>query len=170
MKVKVVGVLSIVLLMLCSNLKGQQVEKFQTMYIFNISKYIEWPQSSIGNNYVIGVLSKKSKIIPELNKLASSKKLFNRTIQIEVYNSVSEIGTCNILFVPKSEKVDDIVDVALKKNILIITEKKGEIENGSAINFLLVNNKLYFEVDVKQINSCGLKMDNSLKTLAYKVH
>jgi hypothetical protein len=49
---------------------------------------------------------------------------------------------------------------------LVITEKKGALNEGSAINFVIVDNKLKFELKVSNATKNGLKVSSNLETMA----
>jgi len=147
-----------------------QIEKFQVAYIYNFTKFVEWPASDVGNSFVIGVLDKNAKIIPELKTLASSKKIVNKPIEIKVFGSVAEISNCNMLFVPVDADVSAAVAKTSGKSILVISNKTDAIRSGSAINFIMAGSKLQFELRTANATSRGLKVNSSLKNLASKVY
>lgn len=148
-----------------------QIAKFQSAYIFNFSRYIEWPKEFQTGNFVIGVLGINEGVTTELKKIESSQKVFGRTVEIKVFASVEAITLCPILFIPESQS-DKIEAVSAKaaKGVLIISNKSGGIKKGSAINFVLVDNKLKFELKKATALAKGLKVSPDLEKLAYKTY
>jgi hypothetical protein len=146
-----------------------QKEKYQSLFIYNFTKYIKWPDSYNSGKFVIGVIG-KSNILESLNAMASSKKktVNDAVIEVKIYGSVDEIGNCNILFV--TENVVDILgqieNQTADKPILIITETPGMATKGSVINFVENNGKIKFELNQSKASSLGLVVSGSLASLA----
>jgi len=152
-----------------------EVEEYsaKAAFIYNFTKFVEWQDNSLNttSTFNIGVLG-DSPITGPLNDLASSKKINNKKINIIRYNSASEIINCHILFIPESASPDLVrssVQSASVKNTLIISERKGQLDNGSAINFLIVNNKIKFEVNLNSLNKNNIKASSQLLKLAVNI-
>ena len=71
-------------------------------------------------------------------------------------------------FIDRSKSGEfDAINTKMKgKGTLIITDKNGLGEKGSAINFKTVDNKLKFELNQKAIETSNLKVSGSLTSLA----
>ena len=148
-----------------------QIEKLQAFFIYNFTKYIEWPPDYQAGNFDILVLG-NSAIDTHLKDIASSKKVGNQTIIIKRISSVNEISKCHIVFISK-EKSDELPNVISRigsNSILIITEKNGLASMGSAINFVIVNDKQKFELNKRNVTKYGLKISNQIDALAIIVN
>ena len=97
-----------------------QSEKFQALFIYNFTKYIEWPTNN-NQEFVIGVLGNDI-IMNELKKVASNKKVGNQNIIVKTFTNKEEVATCNIVYIPsnKSNKLNEIIAKA-NDNTLIVT-------------------------------------------------
>ncbi|RLD62288.1 MAG: YfiR family protein [Bacteroidetes bacterium] len=159
--------LLISLFILISLSSKAQIPKLQSIFIYNFTKYIEWPASYKSGDFTIGVIG-QTPLTKELNNLAKSKKAGSQTISIKKFNKVSEIDKCNILFIPKnkSNELSNILNKLNGKSTLIITEKKGMAKQGAGINFVIVNNKQKFELNKANITKYKLKISPSLINLA----
>lgn len=146
-----------------------QVAKLQSVFIYNFTKYIDWPASYAGGDFVIGVLG-DSPIITELNNMASQRKVGNQAIEVKKFNSPSEITKCHILFIPanQSENFDQAKQKIGNNNFstLLITEKEGMASQGAAINFVIRNNKQKFELKASNASQYGLQISSKLEALA----
>lgn len=146
-----------------------QKEKYQSLFIYNFSKYIKWPDSYNSGKFVIGVIG-DSPIINSINSMASTKKKTSDglVIEVKVCESVDEIGDCNILFV--SENVVGMlsqIDVQIgTKPVLVITDMPGMATQGSVINFVENDGKILFELNTAKASSRGLIVSGSLSSLA----
>jgi hypothetical protein len=171
MKSKILFILSFVF-MLSSVKVFSQTEKLHAMYIFNFLPEIEWPKESRGPNVTIAVLGSNEAVVGELQKTTNGKKVGNRPIVITYFNSVNDISNCDILFVPPKQtaKLGKAIEKAGSQNTLVISSAPNGIELGAAINFVVLNNKLNFEVKPSNAQKNKVKISSSLIQLASKVH
>jgi len=144
-----------------------QYARLQSGYIYNFCKYIEWEEAYQTGDFIIGVIG-DSPIIPELRKLASAKKINNQKIVIREYANANEILQCHIIFIPK-DKSNNIKEIKNKVSsfcTLLISEKKGLAKAGSAINFVIIDGKLKFELNKSNATKYGIKVSSTLESLA----
>ena len=144
-----------------------QVPKLQSVFIYNFTKYIDWPAEYKTGNFVVGVLGDAT-ITRELQKMARTKKAGTQTIEIKTFKTVADVSKCHILFIPssKSSFISQIAKKVGAKSTLIIGEKEGLTRNGAAINFVLKDNKQKFELSKKNAAKHKLKVSSSLEKLA----
>ena len=159
-----------IIFLCCSVEVKAQKEKYHSIFIYNFSKYVKWPDSKNSGNFVIGVYG-KSEIEQTLKGMASAKKVNGQTIEIEILSSKDGIDRCHIIYVPedKSKEFEEIKAAIGDKPVLIVTDKPGLAEKGAAINFVKVDGKIKFELNEKIAESHGLKVSSSLSSLAIKV-
>jgi hypothetical protein len=145
-----------------------QVEKFEALYIYNLCNYVEWPDNTIGNEFVISVVG-NNKVISYLEQTVKGKKIQNKPIIVKVVNSAADANGSQIVFVP-SESSDKIKSYAQTvKNALIISHSDGATDMGAGINFFMQSNKLKFDLYQGNIASKNLKISGKLKELASSV-
>jgi hypothetical protein len=148
------------------------VSKIKVMFLYNFTKYIEWPQDYKQGDFVIGILGGGSdNVKKELEKLATTKKAGIQNIVIKTFASVGDIEKCHMLFIPesKSAMLDDAMAKCRKTSTLIVTEKDGLAKRGSAINFVVKDNKQNFELNKDNIDKYNLNVSSSLLSLAIPI-
>lgn len=167
---KITGVVAF--LMVVYSLSAQtSINKAQAMFIYNFTRLIEWPANYKTGPFVIGVYGSTS-TFDELESYCSNKAVGSQTISIKKFASISEIGVCHILFVPlnKAKELAEIQGNMNAKSTLIISEKSGAIESGAAINFLIIGDKLKFEIKPANATAKKINMSSKLNEMAYKVY
>ena len=158
------------------SLFGQQLDKNNTnakvkaVFIYNFTKYFEWPNNSKSSNFIITVIGDLP-LYNELKQMAIAKKAGNQGFEIRTATTVEEAEKSHILFIGSnySNLLGDATIKLKDKNILIITEKQGLAKQGSAINFVVVNNKQKFELNKKNAEKHGLSVSSSLEKLAIPI-
>ena len=154
-----------------SNMSYSQmgIPKAQAMFIFNFCRLIEWPASYRTGTFKIAVLG-SSAVADELEVYTRGKKIGSQEIQIIRFKSPEEINSCHILFVPfaRSKQLTEISSAcnSAGKSILIITEKNGALNEGSAINFIIQEDKLKFELKGENASKYGIKVSSKLQEMA----
>lgn len=161
---------AIALLFMISIQTQAQDYKYHSVFVYNFTKYVQWPASAQTGDFVIGVLG-NSEIISELEKISVNKTVGNQKIVVKKVSSVAEAGTCHILFIPQnSSRQFEAAQEALKnKSVLVITERDGLGKKGSGINFVTQDGKMRFELNQTATQSAGLKVSSQLSSMAIAI-
>lgn len=171
MKSRGITFIGIVLFFISVQTASAQKEKYHSIFIYNFSKYIKWPENQIKDKFVIGVLG-DSPIVNDLKNMAAAKKEVNGApIEIQQYNSAAEIGDCHILYIP-SEQSGELAHISSsleRKSVLVVTDNPGMTEEGSVVNFIEIEGKIRFELNQSAAETRGLKIATSLLNLAILV-
>ena len=146
--------------------------KVKALFIYNFSKYIEWPSTMDGATFQIAVLGEYPTLMSELNNMATTKKAGNRPFEIRNYNDVNQLGSCHILFVESkySSEIANIVNRLQGRNTLLVTEGEGLAQSASAINFFYADNKQRMEINQANIVKYNLKVSSKLLAIAKVVN
>jgi hypothetical protein len=143
------------------------VQEVYSMMVYNFTKYVQWPDHAGAGEFVIGVVGNND-IFNTLNGWYGGKPRGSKTYVIKKFNSASEVTDCHVLYIDKSKSSEfEIANTKVKgKGTLVITDKSGLGEKGSAINFKMVDNKLKFELNQKAIEASNLKVSGALSSMA----
>lgn len=163
-------VLAISALLLIATTVRAQDEKFKALFMYNFTKYIEWPQAKQSGDFVIGVLG-NSAIVGELNAIASKKTVGAQSIKVKEVAASDEVTKLHILFVAedKSGDVDALVEKIKGKGVVLITDKPGFAKEKSGINYVKEDGKQKFEVSNKHLSEEGVKVSSQLLALGIGV-
>jgi len=167
MKKANVGLIGVIILLFTFQSAWSQKEKFHSIFLYNFSKYVKWPEGKTAGKFVIGVYG-SSPIEKDLMAMASSKKVNGMSIEVKKFNSTSGIDECHIIYVSSSSsnKIDEIIASTQEQPVLIVTDKPGLANKGAAINFVDQGGKIKFELNQHNAEARGLKVAGSLVSLA----
>lgn len=148
-----------------------QNEKFKALFMYNFTKYIEWPSSTRNGDFVIGILG-SSPLTAELKTIAGKQKVGSQSIVVKVFETVDEIQNCQILFIPaaKSTMIGSVLTKTSGLNTLIVSEKEGMASQGAGINYVSDGSKLKYEICKSNIQKHGLTVSSSLLSLGIEVN
>jgi len=143
-----------------------QDEPFKALFIFNITKLVDWPSDYKQGDFIIKVLGKS-----EISNHFLGKKVINQAITASNSLSVESIGKCHILFISAEEsgQLGTVLSRFKGKPTLIICESPGMCSKGACINFVKKDNKLGIEVSKASIEKQGLKVSSDLISLGTTV-
>ena len=160
----------LLLLMTAVNVQAQLSSyKAYTLFVYNFTKYIQWPDGAIKDEFVIGVFG-KSPIQEELQKMVAVKKAGDKTIRIVELSENNLSNEVHILFIPddKTDQMAVILAAVKGKPVLLIAEKEGTVQKGAGISFVSDHNNLKFELNSSSIATQNLKVSKTLEALAFK--
>ena len=145
--------------------------KIKAVFIYNFTKYIEWPSDYKSGEFTIGILGDNEALFNELDKMSKVKKVSNQSFRIQSFGSIEDVNAPHILYIPSdnTEKLAQAVTKLKNKSTLIVTEKPGMAKQGSAINFIVVGNRQKFELNKSNVEKHNLKVASALENLAVLV-
>ena len=145
---------------------ARQEANLKAAFIYNFTKYIDWGSYNQDSTFVIGVAG-DSPIIESLNAIAAADKIDNKRVVVKTINSGAEISNCDLVFISKECRMSlNYILSKTRPGVLTISEHPGFAEAGTAFNFVVVNNRLKFEANLKAISAAGLKAGSQLLKLA----
>lgn len=149
--------------------RQEEEADLKAVFIYNFTKYIDWPDDG-NNDFVIGIIG-PSAVTEPLREIARSGTVNNKKMVVRVFDDPDEIEDCRILFIPKKLPfpLSSILE-KIGKGMLAVSEEEGDAQQGTAFNFVIINHKLKFEVNLKALYSKNLKASSQLLKLAILVN
>jgi len=141
------------------------IAEAQAIFIYNFTRLIEWPSDYKTGDFVIGVYN-SGEVFTQISNYMNGKRVGSQPIKIVKFNYITEITKCHILFVSLNKTKDLPTLMGIAGKALVITEKKGALNEGATINFVIVEDKLKFELKVSNATKNGLKVHSNLETMA----
>jgi len=145
--------------------------KIKAIYIYNFTKYIEWPEKYKEGNFVIGFLGSNSALLSKLSEIAT-KKVGSQNIEIRNITNVENADRFNIIYIlsDNSAQLSEVLSKVKGKSTLIVTDKPGLAKQGAGINFVVVENKQKIELNKVNIEKYKLKVASTLVDMALPVN
>ena len=152
------------------NVANAQDDKFKALFLYNFTKYMEWPEVKKTGDFKIGVLGSSS-ITNELKNFTAKKMVGSQKIVVEEILAIEDCPKYNIVFVPTrvSARTAEITKMVANKGVLVVTDKQGMAAAASGINFIKLDGQQTFEISVKHIHEQGVTAAKSLLSLGVTV-
>lgn len=144
--------------------------KIKATFLYNFTKYIEWPEEYKQGNFIIGVMGNNT-LYNDLSTFFSTKTLGTQKYEVKYFSKAADITRCHMIFIPAdySGSVNEVITKVKGKSTLIVTDKTGMAKQGAAINFVSIDNKQKFELNKSNVEKYDLKVSSSLVNLAIVV-
>jgi hypothetical protein len=144
--------------------------QLKAVYLYNITRYVDWPDDSISDAFVIAVLDD-----PELAAALAvlegpEKHAEGRRIRIRAIRSPAPVGPAQILFIgaDAASALGAVLGRTRGEPVLLVGDSPGLARRGVAINFfrkpdiLGDGERLRFEINPSALKGRGLKVLSDL--------
>lgn len=141
----------------------ESISSAQAIFIYNFLRHVNWPEANTSNQFVIGVLG-NSDTYDQLVEFTKDRKIGTKSIVVIKLKTIEETSQCQLLFVPaaKRSKISEIKNYIGTRPCLIVSESSGTTSSGSAIEFVVDNNKLKFHIDEANAKQQHLTISRAL--------
>ncbi len=166
-RIKALAIIALVAVSSSAFAQERPLHEVYSMMVFNFVRYVQWPDHTTSGEFVIGVVG-NGDVYNTLNTWYGGKPRGTKTYVIKKFSSANDVTDCHVVFIDKSKsgEFEDINNKVKGKGTLVITDKNGLGEKGSAINFKTVDNKLKFELNQKALEASNLKVSGALSSMA----
>jgi len=140
---------------------------FHTIMIYNFMRYTQWPEEV--NDYVVSVLTNDPGTLRYFKRMAATRSSSSTKYEITAFDNPTKIPEgAHLVFIPEEKTVllETVLQQLGDKPVLVVTEKSGSLKRGSGINFVMKNNKPYYELNKGAIEGRGLKVSQRLVDLS----
>lgn len=147
--------------------------RVKAAFLFKFLDFIEWPRAGLERPdapFVIGVLGARA-LADELAQGVAGRQVGGRPVQLRVLAHGDPPAGLQVLFVgrPESAQVPAIAAAAEGQALLVVTEAADGLAAGGGINFVVVDDKVRFDIALRPIERAGLKVSARLLTVARTV-
>ena len=140
-------------------------------FIFHFAQLVDWPASAAGGpDFVLCTLG-DDPFQGQLETTLDGKAIGTRPIHILHVKQPQEARGCQVLFISNSEdqRLPKILGDLGTSPVMTVGEANDFIERGGMIRFVLEQDKVRFEINLKAADPAGLKFSSRLLLLAKNV-
>jgi len=146
----------------------------QAIYLYNFAKFVRWPATPPGAPGVpidICIAGQKA-YVDTLAKAVAGEQIDGRPLAVRAVESPEGEAGCSILFIGASvrEHLDPLLAATAGKPMVTVSDIPGFLERGGAIQFLLVDNRVRFSVNLESINRSQIAISSELPKVAATVN
>lgn len=147
--------------------------RVKAAFVYKFGDYIEWPSEAFaGPNspLVIGVVGADA-LADELAHIAAGRTIGGRPVAVRKLKYGEPLVGLHVIFVGRSSSEQQAFALnAIKgRPALTVTESADGLTLGSMINFVVVSDKVRFDVALSPVEEGRLKISSRLLSVARKV-
>ncbi|MFO0690144.1 MAG: YfiR family protein [Myxococcota bacterium] len=149
---------------------AEAADQVKAAFLFNFARYVEWPESAfasadapiriclIGGGDFAGVLT----------SAVSGRTVGVRPVEVVPLSGLADAAQCHLLFFEANAAAEGaaVAERLGSSAVFTISDRAGFALEGGVANFILVDQKIRFEINQKAARRAGLKISSSLLRLA----
>jgi YfiR/HmsC-like len=140
-------------------------------FLYRFTSYVDWPsQASTDPQFTIAVLDADG-VAAELGRLLQNRQIQNRPAQVRSIKNLRELDGAQILYIGGSHRDDlhRLIGAVAGRPVLVVTNADGGLDAGSSVNFLLIDQRVRFEISLDAAQGSGLRVASELLAVAIRV-
>ena len=138
-------------------------------FLYKFAGYVEWPPGSgAGEPFTIGVLDSDA-VAEELEKLVPGRTVAGRPVAVRRLRRGEPMAGVQLLFAGGETPDANAIRAAQVQGALVVTESRGGLAAGSAINFVMAGDHVGFEVSLEGAERSGLRISARMLAVARRV-
>ena len=143
----------------------------KAVFLFHFAELVEWPASAAGtSNFALCMLG-DDPFQGQLESTLDGRSIGTRPIHVLHLKQAQEVRNCQVLFISNSEDrhLPKIIQDLGNSAVMTVGEANDFIEGGGMVRFVLDQDKVRFEINLKASDPAGLKFSSRLLLLAKNV-
>lgn len=138
----------------------------KAVFLFNFTQFVDWPAVAFPDDQsplTIGVLGEDPFGV-FLDETVRDEKINRRSIVIRRYRHVEEVGSCQVLFISRSEshRLERILAALKGRSILTVGDEDSFARRGGMIGFVPANNHTRLQINLGAAKVAGLTISSKL--------
>lgn len=145
------------------------VAMIKANYLFNFSKYSDWPDEYKTGKFRVGVYGDEN-VFTELLEKYATKSIGSQMMEVIEFKSISKIDKPHVLFVSKEKKneFEKISKLLSGSSTMLVSDFNGALDKGAIINFTVRDGNIRFEINEKTAESKSIILGDKIKNWAIK--
>ena len=170
-------VLVILFFLTPSSLPAQQPKasefEVKAAYLYNFGRFVQWSAAaaaSKGNSFAICVFG-QDPFGALLDTTLSGESIEGKAVIAKRVSKAQDALDCRVLYISTSEgsRLKEILVVVDKAGVLTVSDIPQFSQRGGMIQFVVVANKIRFEVNLTSAQEAGLTLSSDLLKVAVAV-
>jgi hypothetical protein len=148
--------------------------QIKAAFLFNFTQFIEWPTNAFADAdapLVIGILG-NDPFGGALSQTIEGETVRGRKVVLRTFKRPEEARACHLLFISRSEQSRLSQVLAALKDTPVVTVSDADqfVRRGGMIGFVMIENKVRFDINPQTAAKAGLKISSKLLKLASNLY
>jgi hypothetical protein len=146
-------------------------DEVKAAFLYRFGTYVEWPVvKPAGDPITIAVLGAPS-VATLLADYVPGRTIQNRPVEVRPIDRIEDVRDSELLFIgrERSAMLSDIVDALGHRPVLVVADAPEGLKHGAMVNFQLVDQRVRFEISLRNAKAAGLVLSSRLLSAAIRV-
>ncbi len=148
-------------------------DRVKAAFLYKFCYYITWPDDAFdspSSPIEIAVIGDDN-IAQELQRVTQGRDIAGRPLTIKAYSFDTLPEQIHLLFIGRNTAPNnsDWLNMIRHRPMLIVSDKVNGLDQGSAINFLIDNQRVRFDISLTSLKSHQLEVGSQLLSVARDV-
>lgn len=146
-------------------------DSVKAAFIYRFTDYVEWPAPALQSAQFTIAVFDDQRVAADLEHMLKGHQVKGRTAQVKRIHHAKEAADAHIVFVGSGDPDahQRLIAGLRGRPVLIVTDEDHGLEEGSTVNFMLIDHKLRFEISLTAAARSGLKISSELLSVAARV-
>jgi hypothetical protein len=155
-----------------TDVDGKTAERrIKAAFLYKFAGYVEWPAGAFpaSDTPLVIAIDGDEQLADELAQVVAGRTVAGRSLQVrKLKQDVSPVGA-HMLFSRDVREGRPPLSYIPTQPTLVVTDAQGALTRGSAINFIIVDAHVRFEVSLEDAERRGLSISARLLAVAQSV-
>jgi len=146
-------------------------DSVKAAFLYRFTDYVEWPVPALQSaQFTLAVLDDPG-VAADLERILAGHPVKGRAARVKPIHHAKEAADAQIVFIGSgdADAHQRLIAGLSGKPVLIVTDENHGLEEGSTVNFMLIDHKLRFEISLTAAARSGLKISSELLSVAARV-
>jgi hypothetical protein len=143
-------------------------QQVKAAFIYHFATFVEWPPLAGGRDtFRVAVLGDDG-VAGELEESLPGRDIGGRQMQVQRLSSLDELDDADMLYIGAkyNHSLPKLISQVGDRAVLVVTDAPGALDDGSMINFQVVDERVRFEISLTAAERAGLAMSSRLLSAA----
>ena len=143
--------------------------RVKTAFLYNFARFVTWPRATLQDRPEFTLcITGSDPFGPQLDEL-TGKAVQDKTLVVRRLSSLAMVDDCQLVYIGENAELTEILLLLGGQPVLTVSDTAGFIEEGGIIQFMVIQNKVRFRINVAAANAAGLNISSKLLSLAISV-
>jgi YfiR/HmsC-like len=154
---------------------GAEVSDMETRvkaaFVYKFATYVDWPEGTFPAQdapLVFGVMG-DAPMADELGLAIAGRNIAAHPLTVRKLSATDDLSGVNVLFVSDAAGLAAAIRATNSKPVLIVSAMEGGLAEGSAINFIIAEGRVRFEISAESAERRALKLSSRLLAVAHNL-
>lgn len=147
--------------------------RVKAAFVYKFGNYIEWPSEAFADPnspVVIGVVGADA-LAEELARISAGRTIGGRRVVVRKLKRGEGLAGLHMVFIGRSDsgQLAAALNASKGRAALTVTESADGLRLGSMVNFVVVSDKIRFDIALARVEESRLKISSRLLAVARNV-